>query len=235
MPGTWVTAASRCTFLFPPALAPLRSFPSTATPWRAGTCPGSPVTAGSSHGWAGCGRNQPSWRSSRKAAAAGGFRFLFFCRSSCSRCCSARCAAYAAGIAGSSASAATAPVRAVSSSSASSSLASLSSIDADGATRSPVRGLIQQPCAASTSWPQPAAACATASGPEHAAATPATSTDTSDGSGCRFPRAFRKSVSRPSSDSRNDTGSSAVPAGNRQRTSSVSHDEGRGAAKWVLA
>jgi hypothetical protein len=64
-----------------------------------------------------------------------------------------RGAAYAAGIAGSSASAATAPVRAASSSSASSSLASLSSIDADGATRSPVRGLTRQPCAASTSWP----------------------------------------------------------------------------------
>ena len=31
-PGTWVTAASRCTFFFPPALASLRSFPSTATP-----------------------------------------------------------------------------------------------------------------------------------------------------------------------------------------------------------
>src|ERR1035438_2011972 len=30
-PGTWVTAASRCTFFFPPALASLRSFPSTAT------------------------------------------------------------------------------------------------------------------------------------------------------------------------------------------------------------
>ena len=42
---------------------------------------------------------------------------------------------------------------------------SLSSIDADGATRSPVRGLTRQPCAASTSWSQPSAACATASGP----------------------------------------------------------------------
>ena len=37
-PGAWVTAASRCTFLFWPYFAPLRSFPSTATPCRAGTC-----------------------------------------------------------------------------------------------------------------------------------------------------------------------------------------------------
>src|ERR1039457_3877387 len=41
-PGTWVTAASRCTFLFPPALASLRSLPSTAAAGRAGTGPGSP-------------------------------------------------------------------------------------------------------------------------------------------------------------------------------------------------
>jgi len=75
--GTWVTAASRCTFFFPPALASLRSLPSTAAAGRAGTCPGSPVTAASSQGWAGCARNQPSALSSRKLPAAGGFRFLF--------------------------------------------------------------------------------------------------------------------------------------------------------------
>ena len=46
--------------------------------------------------------------------------------------------------------AATPPVRAASNSSASSSFPTLSSIDADGATRSPVRGLTRQPCAAST-------------------------------------------------------------------------------------
>jgi len=72
-------------------------------------------------------------------------------------------------------------------------------MEADGGTRSPVRGLIRQPCAASTSWSQPAAACATASGPLSAAATPAISTETSDGSECRFPRPLRTSVSRPSS------------------------------------
>ena len=234
MPGTWVTAASRCTFLLPPALAPLRSFPSTATPWRAGTCPGSPVTADRATGGPGAAGTSrpgvPPGRPLRPAASAS--------------CSSAVLPARAA-------------VRAVRGIRSRDrrvererghrpgqgglelvrvqQFASLSSIDADGATRSPVRGLVQQPCAASTSWPQPCAACATASGPEHAAATPATSTDTSDDSGCRFPRAFRKSVSRPSSDSRNDTGSSAVPAGKRQRTSSVSHDEGRGAVKWVLA
>jgi len=133
IPGTWVTAASRCTFLFPPALAPLRSFPSTATARRAGTWPGSPVTAGSSHGCCGCGRNQPSSVSSRKLSAAGGFRLLFFRFSSCPRCCPARCAAYAAGIAGSSAIAARHADSAASNSSASSSFPSLSSIDADGA------------------------------------------------------------------------------------------------------
>ena len=55
-------------------------------------------------------------------------------------------------------------------------------MDADGATRSPVRGRTRQPCAASTSWSQPAAACATASGPPCADATPAASTETSDDS-----------------------------------------------------
>src|SRR5260370_3561765 len=39
--GTWVTTASRCTFRFPPALASLRSLPSTAAAGPAGTCPGS--------------------------------------------------------------------------------------------------------------------------------------------------------------------------------------------------
>ena len=123
---------------------------------------------------------------------------------------------------------------AASNSSASSSLGSLSSMDADGATRSPVRGLTRQPCAASTSWSQPAAACATASGPPCADATPATSTDTSDGSGCRFPRAFRVSVSRPSSTARRDTGSGTVPAGRWRRMQSASHDEDTGAVKAVL-
>ena len=36
-PVTWVTAPSKCTFFFPPALASLRSLPSTATATRAGT------------------------------------------------------------------------------------------------------------------------------------------------------------------------------------------------------
>ena len=90
-------------------------------------------------------------------------------------------------------------------------------MEADGATRSPVRGLMRQPCAASTSWSQPAAACATASGPLSAAATPAISTETSDGSGCRFPRALRVSVSRPSSTARTGTGSGTAPAGRWRR------------------
>ncbi len=106
-------------------------------------------------------------------------------------------------------------------------------MDADGGTRSPVRGLIRQPCAASTSWSQPAAACATASGPLSAAATPATSTETSDGSGCRFPRALRTSVSRPCSATRRDTGSGTVPAGRWQRMQPASHDESTGAVKAV--
>src|SRR5271165_3281578 len=99
-----------------------------------------PHAAGSSQGWAGCGRNHPSSRSSRNASAAGGLRFLFFCFPSCSRCCSARCAAYAAGTAGSSARTATAAVSAASNSSGSTSFGSLSSIDADGAAASPSAG-----------------------------------------------------------------------------------------------
>ena len=67
-----------------------------------------------------------------------------------------------------------------------------------------------------------------------AAATPAATTDTSDGSGCRFPRALRVSVSRPSSASRSDTGSGTIPAGRWRRMQSVSHDEEPGAAKAVL-
>ena len=72
------------------------------------------------------------------------------------------------------------------------------------------------------------------SGPDSAAATPAAATDTSDGSGCRFPRGLRVSVSRPSSASRNDTGSGTNPAGRWRRRQSVSHDEEPGAAKAVL-
>ncbi len=234
-PGTCVTAASRCTFFSPPDFAPLRSLPSTATARRAGTCPGSPHTAGSSHGWAGCGRNQPSWRSSRKDAAAGGFCFLFFRRSRSCACCSARCAAYAAGMPGSSAIPATAAEIAASNSSGSSrNFPSRSSIDADGATRCPVRGLTRQPCAARTSWPQPAAASAACSGPQYPPAAAPAATDTRDTSSCRFPRSFRVSVSRPSSDSRNGTGSNAVPAGRWRRRLSVSQDEDPGAVKAVL-
>ena len=106
-------------------------------------------------------------------------------------------------------------------------------MEADGGTRSPVRGLTRQPCAASTSWSQPAAACATASGPPCAAAAPAIITETSDGSGCRFPRAFRVSVSRSSSDSRSSTGSGAVPPGKWREMQPASHDEDTGAVSLV--
>jgi len=227
-PGTWVTAASRWTFLFWPALASLRSLPSTAAAGRAGTWPGSPVTAGSSQGWDGCGRNQPSSRSSRKLPAAGGFRFPFFRFSSRLRCPSRRCAAYAAGIAGSSAACARHADSAASSPSASIMPGSRSSVLADGAARSPVRGLTRQPCAASTSWSQRAAACAIASGPPCPAATPATATDTSGASWCRIPRGFRMSSSRPASACRNGTGSGTVPAGRWWRMHSISHDEPTG-------
>ena len=91
--------------------------------------------------------------SSRKLSAAGGFRFLFlfFRFSSLVRCSSARCAAYAAGTAGSSAASATHAVSAASNPSGSIISGSLPSVDADGATRSPVRGDTRQPCTASTS------------------------------------------------------------------------------------
>jgi hypothetical protein len=67
-----------------------------------------------------------------------------------------------------------------------------------------------------------------------AAAVPAAATETSDGSACRLPRSFRVSVNRPSSASRNGTGSGASPAGRWRRRQSVSHDEQPGAARAVL-
>ena len=75
-------------------------------------------------------------------------------------------------------------------------------MDADGGSWAPVRGLQQVPCAASTSWSQPAAAPAIASGREYPHATPATSTDTSEPSECRIPCGLRGSVSRAASTSR---------------------------------
>ncbi|MGH3199155.1 MAG: hypothetical protein ACRDNT_25265, partial [Streptosporangiaceae bacterium] len=68
------------------------------------------MTAGSSHGRSGYGRNQPSSRSSRKRSAAGGFRFRFFSVFFPSSSC--RFAAAAAVTCGSSAASAGAPVRA---------------------------------------------------------------------------------------------------------------------------
>ena len=82
---------------------------------------------------------------------------------------------------GSSAVFASAAVRAASSSSASRPSATRYSVRADGATRSPVAGLMRQPWAASSSWSQPAAS-AIASGPRYPHAAPATSTDTTGGS-----------------------------------------------------
>ena len=73
-----------------------------------------------------------------------------------------------------------------------------------------------------------------ASGPHSAAAVPATATETSDGSGCRLPRGLRLSASRPSSASRKDTGSGAIPSGRWRRMQSASHDEEPGAVKAVL-
>ena len=111
---------------------------------------------------------------------------------------------------------------------------SLPSVDADGATRSPVRGDTRQPCAASTSWPQPAAACAIASGPPSPAAVPATATETSDASWCRIPFTPRRSASRRASASRNRTGSGAAPDGKWRRMHSISHDESTGVVLAVM-
>jgi SRSO17 transposase len=92
-----------------------------------------------------------------------------------------------------------------SSSSASSSAGSRPSVEADGGSCSPVRGFRRVPCAASTSWSQPAAACAIARMLQYPHATPITSTDTSDASECRIPRGLRRPVSRDSSTSRTGT------------------------------
>ena len=117
----------------------------------------------------------PPWR---KLPAAGGFRFRFFSFSFFFPSSFCRFAAAAAVTCGSSAASASAAVRAASSSSASRPSGTRYSVRADGATRSPVAGLTRQPWAASSSWPQPAAASAIASGPRYPHAAPATSTDT---------------------------------------------------------
>ena len=213
-PVTWVMAPSRCTFLRPPALASLRSLPSTPTAGRAGRYCGSPVTAGSSHGCPGAARTRLS-RVSRSASPAGGLRRrllvppLFFLPA-------ARAATRAAS-AGSSATGARHADSPASSSSASSRASSRPSVDADGGSCSPVTGLRRVPCAASTSWSQPAAAPAIARMLEYPHATPATSTDTSEPSECRIPRGLRGSASRAASTSRSDAraaagGASGAPA-----------------------
>ena len=216
-----------CTLLFPPALAPLRSLPSTATACRAVTCPGSPVTAGSSHGCIVCVRNQPSSRSWRKLPAAGGFGFRFFSFFPSSFC---RFAAAASVTCGSSAASASAAVRAASSSSASRPSVTRYSVRADGATRSPVAGLTRQPCASSSSWSQPAAASAIASGPRYLRSAPAASTDTTVSSSWRIPRRFRRSVSRAASARRSAPASGASPPPRWRRTASISDDASTGAA-----
>ena len=87
------------------------------------------------------------------------------------------------------------------------------------------------PCAASTSWSQPAAAPAIASGPEYPHATPATSTDTSEPSECRIPRGLRGSASRAASTSRSAASAGAAPAAPRwQRTTSINDDAYTGTA-----
>ena len=98
------------------------------------------ITAGSSQGCSGCGRNQPSSLSSRKHSAAGGFRFFRFFS-----CLVALCFRAARGVRGrdrgSSAASASAPVSAASNPSAiQSSPGAGTASDADGATRSPVTG-----------------------------------------------------------------------------------------------
>ena len=138
--------------------------------------PGSPVTAGSSHGCSGCGRNQPPSRSWRKLPAAGGFCFRFFFSfffpgSSC------RFAAAAAVTCGASAASASAAVRAASSSSASRPSGTRS---ASAATARPQPSRRADPATVGGQQflAQPAAASAIASGPRYPHAAPATSTDT---------------------------------------------------------
>src|SRR6266487_2447071 len=110
-----------------PALASLRSLPSTPTAGRAGRCAGSPVTAGSSHGWPGAARNQPSARTSRSAWPAGARRCRFVPRPAFAP--AARAAIRAASC-GSSAAGASHAVSPASSSPASSRAGSRSSADA---------------------------------------------------------------------------------------------------------
>ena len=117
---------------------------------------------------------------------------------------------------------------------ASSRAGSRPSVDALGGSCSLVTGLRRVPCAASTSWSQPAAAPAIARGLEYPHATPATSTDISEPSECRIPRGLRGSVSRASSTSPSGTGGApagagapAAPDGSGQPRSAMMHTRAR--------
>ena len=191
------------------------------------------MTAGSSHGWPGAARTHPSSLVSRSACAAGGLRrrLAFFFPA-------ARRAATRAAARRPSAAAAAHPVSPASSSSASSPAGTRPSVDADGGSCAPVPRLRRTPSAASISWSQPAAACAIARMLQYPHATPATSTDTKEASGCRIPRGLRGSVSLCSSIWRSDAaragGSGTPPSPRWQPTASISDDAYTGTALLVI-
>jgi len=93
-------------------------------------------------------------------------------------------------------------------------------VDADGAVRSPVRGLMRAAVRGQHLLVPARRGLRDRQRP--------TATETSDASRCRTPRGFRRSASRPASDTRNAAGSGAAPAGRMRRMQSISHDEPTG-------
>src|SRR5215470_1481178 len=117
------------------------------------------------------------------------------------------------------------PDSTASNSSASSRAGSRVNVDVDGATNCPVAGLRQQPCPASTSCSQPAAAPAMASMLVYPHATPASSTDTNEANACRTPRRSRGSVNRRANTAYNGTAALAGAwAAIWRRATSISDD-----------
>jgi hypothetical protein len=93
---------------------------------------------------------------------------------------------------------------------------------------------MRQPCPASTSWSQ-LAACATVCAPPCPDATPATITDTGDGSGCRFPPRLPRIGQETLQRLPHGHGDPVpVAAGRRRRMQPASHDEDTGVVLSVL-
>lgn len=161
--------------------------------------PGSPQTAGFSHGRGGGGRNRPSCLSSPNASAAGGFRFLLLALlSRAVRGIRGRDRRIQGG-------------RGEGRRQRGLELAGIHQLGQPVQHRRRRRGPL----------PGPRADPAAVRRQHLLIPAAATATQTSDGSAFRLPRGLRVSVSCPSSASRKDTGSGAIPVQDREVRSQV--------------